>query len=326
VTACDFYPPDDPAHPVPASNRAEIFYASVPEASLGSFLNPRTLPGWRAWIRGTTIHESKHITAYAEKLSDPNAETLEESWLEEGTAQLAIELYARTKYPDVSWKSNATYATTVQCDFNPTSGGACYHGQFLMGDHFLELYFYDRANETKSYLSSGRVDGTIYGSAWEFARWVTDQYGTTEGGFLKSIVSETHITGVENIENKTGHRYPELNGYFTLSLLADDYPSFSPPNDGKYTFPSWNMPDIMAGLASEGLTSGGTPLDDPSPLITHSVSFGSFDVVVPALAGGSGSLFELSGTQSGRQLVELRDGANALPPSSPLRLAILRVQ
>jgi hypothetical protein len=195
-----------------------------------------------------------------------------------------------------------------------------------MGDHYLQLYFYDQANETKSYLSSGRADATIYGSAWEFARWVTDQYGTTEGGFLKSIVSETHITGVANVESKTGHLYPELNGYFTLSLLADDYPGFSAPNDAKYTFPSWNGPDIMAGLASEGLRAGTTNINDPTPLITHVVTFGSFDVQVPALAGGSGSLFDLSGTQSGRQLIELRDGANALSPSSPVRLAIVRVQ
>ena len=322
VVACDFFPPAD----LPSSNQAEIFYASVPETQTGSFLNPRTLPGWRAWIRGTTIHESKHLTAYAEKLSDPTAETLEESWLEEGTAQLAIELYARTKYPGVSWKSNASYENTVHCDFHPTAGGACNHGQFLMGDHFLEVYFYYQANETKSYLSPGRVDGTIYGSAWEFARWVTDQYGATEGGLLKSIVSETHITGVENVENKTGHLYPELNGYFTLSLLADDYPGFSAPNGAKYSFPSWNVPDIFAGIATERLTAGGTMIDDPTPLITHAVSFGSFDVLVPALAGGSGSLFDLTGAQSGKQLVELRAGAAPLPASSPLRLAILRVQ
>lgn len=322
VSACDFFTQADFA----ASNQAEIFYALVPKTTTGSTLNPSTLPGWRANIRATTIHESKHLTAYAEKLSDPDAETLEESWLEEGTAQMASELYSRTKYTGAGWKSNAPYETTVYCDFHPTSGGPCNHGQFIMGDHFLELYLYYQSNETKSYLSPGPVDNTIYGSAWEFARWVTDQYGATEGGFLKSIVRETHITGVANVESKTGHLYPELNGYFTLSLLADDYPGFSPPNDAKYTFPSWNVPDIMAGVATEHITAGGTPIDDPSPLKTHPVSFGSFDVVVSALAGGSGSLFELSGTQSGKQLVELRDGASALSASSPLRLAIVRVQ
>ena len=326
VSACDFFPPNDPQQPLPASNLAEVFYARVPTTATGSYLNPSTLPGWRANMRGTIIHESKHITAYAEKLSDPNGETFEESWLEEGTAQMATEFYARTKYTGASWKSNAPYATTVYCDFHPTAGGACNHGQFLMGDHFLEVYRYYQANETKSYLSPGSADITIYGSAWEFARWVTDQYATTEPGFLKPLISETHLTGLDNIENKTGHLYPELNGFFTLSLLADDYPGFTAPSGAKYTFPSWNVPDIMAGLASEHLTVGGIAVDDPTPLNTHIVSFGSFDVTVPTLVGGSGSLFDLSGTQAGKQLLELREGSGTLAPETPLRLAILRVQ
>jgi hypothetical protein len=324
VSACDFAPPTEPGYE--SSNYGEFFYARVPTAATGSFLNPSTLPGWRANMRGTIIHEVKHITAYAEKLSDPTAETLEENWLEEGTAQMAIEFYARTKYTGASWKSNARYATTVYCDFHPTAGGACNHGQFLMGDHFLETYRYYQANETKSYLSSGFQDITIYGSAWEFARWVTDQYAATEAGFLKALIQESHLTGLDNIENKTGHLYPELNGYFTLSLLADDYAGFSAPNGAKYTFPSWNVPDIMAGLAGEHLTLGGVAIDDPSPLNTHNVSFGSFDVTVPTLVGGSGSLFDISGVQAGKQLLELRDGSGTLAPETPLRLAILRVQ
>ena len=322
VSACDLYPPTT----YPASNQAEIFYARVPTVATGSFLNPSTLPGWRANIPGTIIHEVKHITADVEKLTNPAVTTLEESWLEEGTAQIATELYARTKYTGASWKSNAEYAGTVHCDFHPTSGGACNHGLFLMGDHYLEMYFYYQANETKSYLSDAPDDITIYGSAWEFARWATDQYATSESAFLKAIVQEVNITGVANVESKTGHPYAELNGYFTLSLLADDYPGFSPPNGAKYTFPSWNNPDMFAGLASERVTVGGTAIDDPTPLNSHPVPFGSFDVLVSTLVGGSGSLFDMSGTQAGKQLLELRAGASPLDPSTPLRLAILRVQ
>ena len=322
VSACDFYPTTRFA----ASNQAEIFYALVPKTATGSFLNPTTVPGWRANIRGTIIHESKHITANAEKLTNPDIETLEESWLEEGTAQIATELYARTKYTGAAWKSNAFYETTVYCDFHPTAGGPCNHQQFLMADHFLELYRYYQANETKTYLSPANEDITVYGSAWEFIRWATDQYAASEGAFLKSIVQEVKISGVANVENKTGKLYPELNGYFTLSLIADDYPGFSPPNGAKYIFPGWNVPDIFAGIAGERLSVGGVRLDDPTPLNSHPVPFGAFDVSVSTLVGGSGSLFDISGTQTGKQLLELRAGASPLDPSTPLRLAILRVQ
>jgi hypothetical protein len=316
VSAFDFFPPaTDPA--TACSNLAEIFYARVPK-------NATELSNFRREMKGTVIHESKHITANAVKFASTEADVLEESWLEEGTAQIATELYARTRpqYDGVTWKSDATYLQSVYCDVRPTFPGRCFGAQFLMVEHMSWLYDYYRANETKSFLSRASADFTIYGSAWKFARWATDQYATSESDFLKSIVAEPHLTGVDNIVNKTHHPFEELSGWFTLALLADDYPSFTPPADAKYTFPSWNVPDIFQGFAQD------FPNDYvASPLRTHFITFGTFDVTVGALAGGSGSLFSLDGTQSGRQAVALRaSGGGVLGPSTPLRIVFLRVQ
>jgi hypothetical protein len=225
VSAFDFFPPaTDPA--TACSNLAEIFYARVPK-------NAAELTNFRRDMKGTVIHESKHITANAVKFASPEADVLEESWLEEGTAQIALELYARTRpqYDGVTWKSDATYLQSVYCDVRPTFPGRCNGAQYLMADPLSELHDYYRANETKSYLSRASTDITIYGSAWKFARWATDQYATSESDFLKSIVAEPHLTGVENIVSKTHRPFSELSGWFTLALLADDYPSFSPPAD-----------------------------------------------------------------------------------------------
>jgi Big-like domain-containing protein/IPT/TIG domain-containing protein len=316
VSACDLFPPSaDPL--VAGSNQAEIFYARVPK-------NATQLTDFRRDMKGTVIHESKHITANAEKFASPLEAIPEESWLEEGTAQIATELYARTRpqYEGVTWKSNATYLQTVYCDVRPTFAGRCNGAQFLMADHMAELHDYYRANETKSYLSRASSDITIYGSAWKFARWATDQYGTSESAFLKSIVLETQLSGVANIEDKTHRPFAELSGWFTLALLADDYPGFTPPTDAKYTFPSWNIPDIFSGLAQDFPQSFFT-----APLNTHFVTFGDFNVAVPAVAGGSGSLFTLYGTQSGAQAVGVRASGGGSPdPSTPLRIVFLRVQ
>ena len=316
VSSCDFFPPS--ASPiVAASNLAEIFYARVPT-------NATQLANFKRDMKGTVIHESKHITSFAEKFASPLDAVFEESWLEEGTAQIATELYARTRpqYDGVSWKSNATYEQTVYCDVRPTFPGRCNGAQFLMADHMAELHDYYRSNETKSYLSSARTDITIYGSAWKFARWATDQYGTSESAFLKSIVLETQLSGVANIVDKTHTPFAELSGWFTLALLADDYPGFTPPAGARHTFPSWNIPDIFSGLAS----------DFPqyffaAPLNTHFVTFGDFNVAVPAVAGGSGSLFALDGTQRGTQTVGVRASSGVLlDASTPLRIVFLRVQ
>ena len=163
---------------------------------------------------------------------------------------------------------------------------------------------------------------TQFGSAWKFARWATDQYGTSESAFLKSIVLETQLSGVANIEDKTHRPFSELSGWFTLALLADDFPGFTPPADAKYTFPSWNIPDIFSGLGQDF-----PEFFFAAPLHTHYVTFGDFNVDIPEVAGGSGSLFVLDGTQSGTQAVGVRAyGGASLDPSTPLRIVFLRVQ
>jgi hypothetical protein len=316
VSPCDLYPPS--AFPeVAGSNQAEIFYARVPKDS-------SQLSNFRRITKGTAAHESKHLAAIAEKFASPTADVLEESWLEEGTAQISLELYARTRpqYDGVTWKSNATYLQSLYCDVRPTFAGRCFGAQYLVFDHMSELHDYYRANETKSYLSRASNDITIYGSGWMFARWATDQYAASESAFLKSIVLEPHLTGVDNIVDKTHHPFSELSGWFTLALLADDYSGFNPPADAKYTFPSWNVPDIFSGMATDFPSEFAA-----APLNTHYIAFGDFDVVIPAVAGGSGSLFNLEGTQSGTQAVGVHaSGGSQLDPSTPLRVVILRVQ
>ena len=315
VSACDLYPPTIDSS-VAASNQAEIFYARVPASAT-------QLSSFRRAIYGTVIHESKHLAANAEKFAR-NADVLEESWLEEGTAQVALELYARTRpqYAGVTWKSDATYLQTVYCDVRPNVAGRCNGSLFLDADPLFELHDYERANETKSFLSRASDDITIYGSAWQFVRWATDQYAAVESDFLKSIVLETRLTGVANIVDKTRRPFAELDGWFTLALLADDFPGFTPPADAKYILPSFNTPDIFAGAATDFPTSFVA-----SPLNTHVITFGDFTVPVPALAGGSGSLFNLSGTQTGAQAIGVQAaGGGGLGTGTPLRIVFLRVQ
>jgi hypothetical protein len=316
VRFCDYYPPSYDQL-VAGSNQAEIFYARLPK-------NSTELSEFRRDMKGTVIHEAKHITMAATRFASPDADVLEESWLEEGTAQIALELYARTRpqYAGVTWKSDATYLQSVYCDVRPTFPGRCNGAQYLMADPLFELYFYYRDNENKSFMSPGSQDINIYGSAWKFARWATDQYATSESDFLKSLVAEPHLTGVANVADKTHHSFEEMDGLFTLALLADDYPGAPQGASAKYTFPSWNIPDIFSGAAA----------DFPSefvgsPLRTHFVTFGDFAVSVPTLVGGSGSLFNLSGTQTGPQTFSVRaPGGGSVDPFTTLRLVILRVE
>ena len=62
-----------------------------------------------------------------------------------------------------------------------------------------------------------------------------------------------------------------------------------------------------------------------SPLKTRSYAFGRFSVDVSGVRGGGFSLLQLSGTQTNKQLLELK-GANGAVFPSELRVTIVRVQ
>ena len=308
VTVCDFLP----AATYAASNQAEIFYARVPTSTGTNRFNFNHLVGWKGFMKGTVIHEAKHIVSFGERMATPIDTDLEEAWLEEGMAQVATELYARQVY-GTSWKANTPYSASVSRDiFAP---GA----QFLMADHFIEVYDYLSDLPTLSYLTT--EDVTVYGSAWMFARWLTDQYATNEASFLSAMTQEYSRYGLDNIENKAGRPYAELQGNFALTLAADDFTGLTPAPGARYTLPSWNTPSMFAGFAND--LQGFTAV----PLAMRTVDFGNFAESVSSLRSGSASYFLIRGTQTKPQLLDLRgSGGLALPSTSPLRLAILRVQ
>jgi hypothetical protein len=66
------------------------------------------------------------------------------------------------------------------------------------------------------------------------------------------------------------------------------------------------------------------PLFTPAfPLVPRALTYGAFTMTVPKVLGGGFSLFELSGTQTGRQLIQLQ-GPTGGDPSARLRVAIVR--
>jgi Bacterial Ig-like domain (group 2)/IPT/TIG domain len=311
VTTCDFIPPTVTGFG--GSNFTKIFYARVPTILTGSATTLDTKAWWNSVMPGTLVHESKHLTAFAERLAR-NASALEESWLEEGTAQLALELYSRSVYTGVAWKGNATYLNSVWCDVHRAT--TCPNGQNLMNNPFNWLYSYYRGNEVLSVLSPGSADGTIYGSAWMFSRWLVDQYGgATESTLLRSLVQEANLTGVNNVTAKTGQSFTALLADWTMMLIADDYPGFTPAAGAKYTFPSWDTRSIWTGYNTDLV---GRVL---FPLNVNAVTFGSFSLS-GTLAGAAAGLIEMSGTQTSKQLLNL----SGLPAGTTIRLSILRVQ
>ena len=328
VVICDFFPrspitlPDSTVIPAcPSSNEGEAFYALVPDPSAGW---PVSL--WRRLIRGTLIHEAKHVASYAWRYYY-DASFLEETWLEEATAQQASEIWARHMYGHGA-KQDLGWSAGPDCDYAPVSG-ACPDPAEGILHHFGFLYDHYSSNESKSILDdpNGSVDVVIYGSSWSFMRYVTDTWGQSEPSFLGSIMQVQNDRGVANVVSKAGRPFSELFGMFSLASTADNYPGAT-ITDPKLQLASWNSRDLFANM-SANITDGVSPIFPLSwPLRVRKVSFGNFTAAqsdVSLLRGGSFAAWELSGTQLGPQALAIRSTTNGTAPAL-IGMTILRIQ
>jgi hypothetical protein len=168
--------------------------------------------------------------------------------------------------------------------------------------------------------ASTNNDVTFYASGWSLVRWAADQYATSEGAWLKALVKGGAQTGLANLAQRTGRPAGELLADWALANAVDDVAGFTPARQ-QLSFPSWNVADVMIGLA--GTYPGAF---SAAPLRARAMSFGSFTLPVQQLRAFSSSYFSFEGAQAGGQLLELRgEGGSIVVPGS-LRLAVVRVE
>lgn len=305
VSACNLYPRTQ----IASSNEDELFYARVPR--------PDEAPAnWLRGMRSTVMHEGKHLAAFAERLARDLP--LEEAWLEEATARIAEELYARTfsagsAHGAAAWKGNTGWAESVECELYQCDGRP-----LMMWKHFPALHDYLAGADTLSPLGrTGAQDVTWYASGWSLVRWAVDHFATDEARFLRDLVLGSE-GGMAALEARTGLSAESLLADWALAHAVDDRPGFV-PEQSTLSFPSWNVPQIMAGLAE---FIG--PRYSAQPLRVHDIS-GNAQVQVPQLRGFAARYLETVVASGASQVVELRDANGGAMPAS-IRLAIVRVQ
>jgi hypothetical protein len=313
-----------------SSNEAEIFYGVVPTDAARGFPpggSEDTQDEWRWSMRSVILHEAKHITANAERFQRTTGSlvTLEESWLEEATAMIAEELYGRAVF-GYRQNGNTGFDESVYCERRPDPSRhpqQCWNKPVIMLDHFFYVYQYMRSPETLTplgRLNSDDSDATFYGSGWSLVRWLTDHFAPSESAFLSALIQEPTLRGLTNLSAKLGREIGPLIGDWALALALDDDPSFT-PTDPIHSLPSWNLRSVYAGLNGDGW-SGTNPFPDTFPRGARTVSFGTFDVTVPAVRGGSAALVELTGPRTGRQLLEVTSTGS----TNNLYMKVVRVE
>ncbi len=312
----------------PAGNKAEIFYATVPtlpgDEDDADGLGNVTAAHWFRVMRTVVMHEAKHIASFAELLSRGTLLAQDALWMEESTAMIAEELYARAAH-GYAQHGNTTFQASLFCERRPTLP-ECAGRPFAMYDHFYYVYNYLASIETRSPLYAVATDPTFYGSGWSFLRWVIDHYASSESALLRALTTEAVLDPFSSIEARAGRPFEELLGDWLLAHALDDHPEYAV--DALYTMPSWNTPDIFLGMNQDVFPvdeENPHPFPDPTPLRMHSVAGGNFLVDLAALRGGTGAIMEFTGAASVARLLKLTTPAGG-PASGSLRLKVLRVK
>lgn len=327
VTTCDQFPQTTSA----GSNFGQYFYGSVPTNATPNINSTASPDGWFYFMGRTVVHEVKHIASISARVAN-NAQTFEQSWLEEGTARHAEELWVRESLHHVAWKANTGFGTAasdgVYCDFSPTDA-ICNGADTLRRPSYgMRRQF----NEIREKLlepwdwspygdASGQSSSTFYQTTWSLVRYTIDRYAKSDAEFFHTLIN-SNTNGTTNLAATAGVSLDQLIGGWGLALFADDYPGLSSPS-ADIQFATWNLRSIYAGL--HALPAWSARWDKTFPIQPPQLAFGSFTSRVTGLRGGAHAFFEISGTPSGAQLIGLRSVSGGVVPST-LRIAITRLQ
>ena len=322
VVGCDFFPRNTTDNQ--ASNLGENFYARVPTVAGTGF--PSNFPDqnpdqWLRSMRPTIVHEVKHIASFGAHLENPLATSFEESWLEEGMAMVAEEVWARDYvYPGATWKGNMGYASTLYCEVRPTLS-ECSGRPFVMFDHYASLYsFLDLPGTTSLFGRVADGDFTFYGVSWSFIRYNVDRYAASEANYLRGITSAT-LTGMANIAQQSGADPTQILGNWSLALYLDENAAMA--GNADVNFPSWDTRDIFGEM---NLDFQPDNFPKPYPLVPQAVGAGDFTIDNAGIHGGSFSPYDLTGLSANTRTIGLSAGTAGSPAPASLRLVIARIQ
>jgi hypothetical protein len=311
------------------SNFGELFYGNVPTTAGTSLTTTAQPGGWFAFMVRTVVHEVKHISSFAARFAN-GAPTFEQSWLEEGTARHAEEVWVRAHLHKVAFKSNTGYGTAtsngVFCDFNLANATCLANDALRRPAWGMRRQF----NEIKPKLDEpwnwspygdamGQTGSIFYNTTWSLVRYTIDRYAASDAQFFQALNNAT-TNGITNLSAVAGVPMDRLIGGWGLALFADDYPGLATANP-EASFATWNLRSIYGGLNTDPAWSATYPRS--FPIVPVPLTFGAFVAQRTGLRGGAHAYFEISGVPAAAQLLDARvvNGAAAA-----LRIAIMRLQ
>lgn len=236
------------------SNRAEVFYAFVPD-SAGRQSCAHAEADVIRILQPTFAHELQHLISFNQHVL-VRGDFPEETWLNEGLSHMAEE--AASKVFEARYPAPLGRSTTTQ--LFPDSAGP------FIAPQLLNAYIYLNSatqHSVTTYVGAGSIEER--GATWLFLRWLADHAGD---GVLRRLV-ETSAMGTANVERVAGEPFAGLFADFSQSLITDSIPGLRrdavPP---RQRFLTRNLRQLMA---REATISG---FQNPFPLSTYLLDAG----------------------------------------------------
>ncbi len=328
VTSCDLRPRQSAL----GGNSAEIIYGITPTTTVSNPESTESPDGWFSFMSRTVVHELKHVASYASRLT--RQAPFEEVWMEEGTARMAEEAWAREYLYRQAPRSNAGFGSSadggVYCDFHPANAGCTAVDPLRRPSYGMRRHFNDLRNklvQPSNWSPFGDAPGqsgaVYYNSAWSLLRHAADHSEQSDSAFLTAL-NNTDRLGLSNLSQVSGRSVESLLGAWGMALLADDRSELQ--RTAPLTqFLSWNFRSVYAGLynAPAWQSRWNTPYPvEATPLTVDTL--GASLVSGPAIRGGGHTFFEVAPSPGSPLVLQLRGPSNT-PIPQVLRLAIVRI-
>jgi hypothetical protein len=288
------------------SNQGEIFYLLAPDPTGTINGNRRSRELVLSTGPGTIAHEFEHLINSGRRIYVNDADTFEETWLDEGLAHVAEEL---------NFYAASGLAPRQNLDLARLNGLS---GSGRVGDAFYK-YALDNLGRYLTYLQAPDSNSVIgedlletRGGSWAFLRYAADRHEGDDQPFFFRLVN-SRISGIPNMRQVITDSPIDWAQDWTLSVYTDDaVPGVEP----RFMQPSWNFRSVMpkvAELYQEGSTF---------PLLVHSLASGASQSY--NIRGGGATYLRFGIGASGRVGLRLTQD-ESVPPSS-LRFSLVRTR
>jgi hypothetical protein len=264
------------------SNFAEMFYMLVPD-STGIFSVPQTKTYVNRVTPGTLAHEYQHLINAGRRIYVNNANSFEDTWLNEGLSHIAEELLFYKQSGFAPKQNLAASSFTTQAQLNAINNDQI--------DNIIRFeVFMSKPSATSVYAGNDSLE--TRGATWNMLRNLADHRAGTDADTWFQLVNST-TTGQNNLARVFGTDYMTQIKNWAVSVFADDIPGMT---DTRYQAPSWNMRAIYPNLVdSQGNRLNKyplqvLPLSDNSPVSTSVFAGGVAFIRFSVPAGGQGSI------------------------------------